>query len=274
MTLRPIEAIPLFEGFKVADKDNIGEPPTLLWLELTDLWVDDNYQRDLNRKSIDLIKDIVGDFRWDWFTPPTVCRSEGKYKVIDGQHSAVAAKTVGLKRIPCLLIAGSELEVQAAVFVAKNTNRRAMSQLDIYRANILAGNDIAATTDQLCRDIGVRIRVTSPHAKHKVGDCGSVGTIMAIIRAKGTGVAGSVLRTLVLAERAPITSVELQAVTRIITSSPGLSPTEFGKVIAGMGTRGLDHCLADAKKRRIKPTIVLMDTYLKRLKEAGIGLAA
>src|SRR4051812_39902397 len=71
----------------------------------TRLYVDDQYQRALSRKSHALIRKIVANWDWGRFKPPVVAEEEYGFDVIDGQHTAIAAAShPGITKIPVMII--------------------------------------------------------------------------------------------------------------------------------------------------------------------------
>lgn len=101
--------------------------PQFQWVAPTSLLVDEVYQRNLSRGSIELIRKIVA--RWDWnrFKPPVVAMTDEGLEVIDGQHTAIAAAThPEITEIPVMLAeaprdaGGDEAEIKIVdVYICK-----------------------------------------------------------------------------------------------------------------------------------------------------------
>src|SRR4051812_38737643 len=82
----------------------VDRKPMLQWVKPTELYVDETYQRDLSRKSLSLIKKLAKEFDWSHFKPPIVVQAGREQHIIDGQHTAIAAATVGVPTIPIFVV--------------------------------------------------------------------------------------------------------------------------------------------------------------------------
>lgn len=102
MSFRPIST----EGFKSAPVViDMGPAPKLEWIDISDLVVDDSYQRPIARAGKTNIARIVSNFRWCYFAAVVVSPIEGgKYAIVDGQHRVTAAAILGITSVPCQLI--------------------------------------------------------------------------------------------------------------------------------------------------------------------------
>lgn len=88
---------------------NYGPVPTLDWIELKKLKIDDSYQRDTqSRRSQINISKIVDSFSWDKFSPISVSENtDGTFNIIDGQHRVEAIRQLGdIDKVPCWVIPG------------------------------------------------------------------------------------------------------------------------------------------------------------------------
>lgn len=140
--------------------DKLGEPPTLDWLPLSVLIVDERYQRDATRKaSKAIINKICREFRWRAFQPPTVAPVEdGKFAIIDGQHRVAAArKHPKIKKVPCYIVDAPDLADQADGFVRVNADRRQVPGTVLHQARATAGDCDALQIDKVCAEVGVEI---------------------------------------------------------------------------------------------------------------------
>src|SRR5689334_15390291 len=105
--LRPIKPIPLI-GLELEDIPS--SPPDFDWADPQTLLVEAEYQRDLSRRSIELIRKIAGQFDWLHTKPPVCARGAGgRLCLVDGQHTAIAAASRGLKKIPIMIIDAPEV---------------------------------------------------------------------------------------------------------------------------------------------------------------------
>jgi hypothetical protein len=102
----------------------IGAPPTLEWIGVERLAIDESYQRATDSAaSRRLIHRIKTDWNWNYCQPIVVSRrSDGSLFVIDGQHRLTAAVARGdIPHLPCVVISGQDENGEASAFVALNT---------------------------------------------------------------------------------------------------------------------------------------------------------
>lgn len=149
------------------DRPDPGPAPELVWLAVTDLVVDETYQRPLLSRNIRAIRKIAGAFDWARFQPIQAAPlGDGRYAVVDGQHRAHAAALAGIARIPasvCVLTPGR----QAAAFAAVNTQRTNVTQLDLFRAALAAGDEWAILCARVVADAGCRLMTSNRSALNR-----------------------------------------------------------------------------------------------------------
>lgn len=136
----------------------VGDPPTLEWIALDRLTVDESYQRSVGSHRSRII--IAGMVRlWDWrlCQPLTVVRrDDGSLMIIDGQHRWTGAKARGdIAHLPCVVSRDIDAAGEADMFVALNTRRRQLSQGDIFRAALVSGNETAQIVAGLVDQAGL-----------------------------------------------------------------------------------------------------------------------
>lgn len=256
-TLRPVRPLALPPD-AIRAKD-FGDLPKRVFVNPTDLMVDDAYQRDLNRRSFKLIAKIVAGFKWSKLKTPTCISQGGKLHVIDGQHTAIAAATLGIKKMAVDLVTVASLEERSEAFVAHNRDRLAMTALDIYRAQLGGRQPDAVRIDRVCRDAGIRLKVISHMIEPKVGDCASIATIRDVIKRRGPGDAGKVLGVLIAAARAPLSTAEITAVDQLF--GDGFSVAELTRAAKEIGPAGVLRCQAKATTERISIRMALVEAY-------------
>lgn len=151
-----VEAI---TGLDIVPNRISSEPPTPLSVRPEECWVDRTYQRNLSRRSMKLIHDIVTNWDWTKFKPPVLTRDEaGRYLVIDGQHTLIAAAThPDIKKVPAMFTPLSETKNQAESFIGHNTARIPVQALDLYHARITAEEDLAVTANKVLNDYGIQV---------------------------------------------------------------------------------------------------------------------
>lgn len=136
-------------------------------------YVNEEYQRDLNMNRV---ADMVEDFKESLLNPLKVFEMEdGTVEVFDGQHTLELHKQLGRKKVPGIPYNGvlSEVENRAMQFVAANTCQKRLTPLQIFKAELRAGDHRAVTLDKIARSNGYRIGS---------GSIGAVGHVQRIYR--------------------------------------------------------------------------------------------
>ena len=160
--LRPIEVL-AGERFQKAP----GVAPEMAWLYLSDLVIDGDFQRPLERGNWTQIRKIAKGFDWAHFTPVVVAQiGDDRYSVIDGQHRCHAAMMVGVKSVPCI-IHQLTTQQQARAFSAINGQVTAVSAFHLYRAALASCEPWAVTAQKVVADAGCELMVYYASASHK-----------------------------------------------------------------------------------------------------------
>lgn len=260
-TIKPM----LFPDLKPASFD--GEKPSLKWIAPTDLMVDATYQRDLSERSIRLIRRMIENFSWNRLKPPIVVQvGAASFHIVDGQHTAIVAATLGIPQIPIFIVKAETIDERARAFVGHNSDRVMVSQFDIYRALLASGDPDATDVDNVCRRAGVRIRVISPSSAIAEGDTAAVGLVRALVKRRGVVLARKVLQCLVKAKRAPITGAEILAVERILCEErKDIDVEVLTAAIRVEGSEGLNKAHAKAKTDRTPWWREVANRWLRRI---------
>jgi len=203
---------------KQPDTDVNKRPrPELTWASPSALYVEENYQRDLSRSSIKLIKQIIDNWDWSKMKPPVVVDVDGKLCVIDGQHTATAAASLGLDSIPVMVVPGVVLKQRAKSFMAHNRDRLSVTRVQLHTAAVAAQDELAVVVEEACSKAGVTIRRSNTtSASFNVGDTTAVGVLYSLAARCGGERLRKVLKLLVLAKRAPLTATELRAASMVL----------------------------------------------------------
>lgn len=116
-----------------------GEPGTLMYVSKFDLQIDHAYQRQAkNVRVLKLAK------RWNWLACGVliVAQRGGFLYVVDGQHRLLAAlKRSDVLSLPCVIFQSSELREEAIAFRDANKERRPMTTLEQWNADIVAEDE-------------------------------------------------------------------------------------------------------------------------------------
>lgn len=214
----PVQPVPL-GGAQVAP---LGEAPRLDWIAISALRIDSAYQRSLSARSARMIRRIAAN--WDWAKVKALSVAEmpdGLFEVIDGQHTASAAASRGdITALPCLVSSRETLESRAEAFVGINRDRVAMTPLQIFWADVAAGNEDACDALAGVQQGGGRVlRAPAPLTRYEVGDVMSVQTIVDLAKRGGPAYVRRVVKIGVAAKLAPLREEFLRAITLLIWDS-------------------------------------------------------
>lgn len=248
-----------------------GNKPELLWAPPTSLLVDATYQRDLSERSMRLIRKVIDGFAWNRMKPPIVVRVDGGLHVVDGQHTAIAAATLGIPEIPVFVVEAETEDERARAFVGHNTDRVAVSAFDIFRALVASGDPGAVAVAAVCKAAKVRIRQISPSSHIEVGDTSAISTLRKMVKKRGHDDAVQVLEILVMAKRAPIGQAELLAADEMLCGEPRvrLDAVTLARVIRIDGDEGLAKAHARAKLEKKPAWEAVVSRWIKLYHEAA-----
>lgn len=236
---RAIEPMPLPDLVPNAD---IGAVPRIEWVAPESLHVEEAYQRDLSRRSVNLIATIVAEWNWVKFKPPVCVDTEdGRRVVIEGQHTAIAAAShTAISEIPVIISAGVSLSDRARAFVAHNRNRLAITGYQMHRAAVAAGDDVALAVEDGCRLAGVTLLAnTRPRGEWRSGETIAIKGLERVGREKGKAGVARVLRILVRARHQPITA-KMIATVYMLLYAPEWAVREDEKLADVLARRSAD----------------------------------
>jgi hypothetical protein len=204
--------------------------------------------------------------------PPMVVEVGAGLHCVDGQHTAIAAASIGIKEIPVFVVGANSLGERADSFVAHNKDRIVMQPLDIYRARIAAGDPEAVECANVCQRAGVRIRQIQPNGKILVGDTGAVGTVQRLVKRRGATRSIAIMQAFVTAGRGPITPAELDAAEALmVVVRPETTADQLARVIRAIGDRGVVEAKMKAMTEQKPQKHVLLAAYATMLdRQLGI----
>lgn len=145
---------------QVKPSDDLGDIPTFAWLPVDALVVDERYQRKITSDGIVAINKIVREFAWSKFQPLTVTGPDasGDYPVIDGQHRLEAARRHPLvTEVPCWVVQAPRISDQATTFVGVNRDRIRVTRVNIFWAELAAGDQTALWIKSICDRAGIKV---------------------------------------------------------------------------------------------------------------------
>lgn len=209
--LRPIAALQIPD---VDPAPPATEPPRFEPVAPTRLLVDETYQRNLSERSVTLIRRIVATWDWRAFKPPVVVDAgDGRFHVIDGQHTAIAAASRGMETIPVQIVEAGLQEDRAKAFVRHNRDRINVTPTQLHHALVAAGDEDALTIAQVLERAGVRLLKFPPGAgRYQPGDFMGVSTLRSLIGRRHAAGARRVLQVCAEAKLTPISAAVVRAV--------------------------------------------------------------
>jgi hypothetical protein len=221
-----------------------GEPtsqqPTIRWVEPNSLLVDEGYQRNLSKRSMSLIRQIVGNWDWRRFKPPIVAETELGLEVIDGQHTAIAAATHPfIAEVPVIVVKADERATRAGAFIGHNRDRISITSTQMYFAALTAGDEDAQTVQQVCERAEVVVLKHPPAAgEFSPGETMAVSAIARLIGRRGVIKAREVLEVVQKAELAPVSAAAIRATEELLFDAEftgQIQPGEITMTLAALG---------------------------------------
>ena len=253
-----------------------GADPEFRWVDPCDLLIDPVYQRELSRRSMDLIEKIVRNWDWSKFKPPVVASTDDGLEVIDGQHTAIAAAThEQIKLIPVMVVEASSLEDRARAFVGHNKDRITLSQIQIHYANVAAGDESAVTIQQVCERAGVKLLKYPPgNGEFKPGESLAIAALKALINRRYAMGARKVLSIIVQAKCAPVRSDHMKAVEALLYDQEyqgTITPDEITSVLLNLGVKAEVHAKLYAAQRNMPQWRALVYVISKEAERGRSG---
>lgn len=190
----------------------VGEVGRFSVIPVDRLRIDPTFQRAISGASEKNIRKICAGFDWRRFTPVIVAPAGEYFSVIDGQHRATAARSIGIEAVPCYIQTCTPEEA-AGAFAAVNGDVTPVSAVDVWFA-LLAARDPAALADKRVLD-AADVIVCRKKRDFAAGETKAINVIRRMIAKRGPELA--------------ITT--LQCVTQTGDGHPGLL---YGAVLNGI----------------------------------------
>lgn len=275
-TLRAIAAID-----RVGKCPDPGVAPEVVHLTLSQLVVNEDYQRGISKASLSRIRKMAKEWNWNSYKAVSVAKTDNPnlFEVVDGQHTAIAAATNGNVHIlPCLLMSADTLSEKAQGYVGINTHKVALTPANIYKAKVAAEDPVAVVVDAALNAVGCRVLDMPPtKGVYAPGDTMAVGTLMSIAQTRG----GDRLQTLLEMCRGsgccPISAKMLKALNLALPLEPkacAVAKPALVKIINGQGAARLE-MIANARTSaggRDYETLADMLAELAKLPGQRLGL--
>lgn len=214
-------------------KGAIGE---LKVLPISKLYVDEVYQRAVSVGSVKNIRRICAQFDWAKFLPVIVTHDDDAYSIVDGQHRSIAAASIGITHVPCYVLSCSAADA-AAAFAAINGNVTPIQPIDLWFAELAAGDQSAVALQRVLDAAGVR--VTRKKEGFLVGETRSVNVLRRALDFYGSAILTTILQCIVeTGDGNPgmIFGAMVNGIGRSIRTKPDLlsNPTKLFEVFDGL----------------------------------------
>ncbi|NGP18894.1 DUF6551 family protein [Devosia aurantiaca] len=242
-----------------------GELPVIDWLDKSLIDIDPAYQRGLDRPRV---AKILRGFEWASFGAIVVAPAgDGRYHCTDGQHRLEAAKQHPMVSVvPAIIVAVSGAKAEAANFIALNRDRKNISALDRYWAELAAEDEDALTISQVVNRAGVTIQRYAT-IDYKPGQTVAVSALRALVDTRGVIRARQVLEVLAKADLAPIKGEHIRACELLMTDDEfreDVEPEALTEAMAGDDEQmGID-AKAFAKTHRMPAARALASVWFRK----------
>lgn len=185
-TTRPI--IPITLPGKMTANTLVVDRPDVRMVRVEDMLVEGSYQRNLSSKSMTLIRQIVTGWDWLRFKPPIVADAgNGKFFVIDGQHTAIGAVShPQITALPCVVVDAASVDLRAMSFVSHNRDRIAMTEFEVFHGEVVAGVPESVALQRIISAAGARVpRYRPPQKSVKSGDVTAIRDAKSVLLQHG-----------------------------------------------------------------------------------------
>lgn len=158
----------------------------LQWVPLDLIRINERAQREFRESWAE---ELLAHFDIDKLQYPTVNHRDGRFYVIDGQHSIWAYKMwLGSwddQKIECVVHEGLSEEQEAELFLSLN-NKRTVNLYDRFRVAVAAGRIDECNIDSIVRAQGCKITSNTSQP----GAISAVGALQRIYREQGAEILG------------------------------------------------------------------------------------
>lgn len=215
--VRQVQALQTISA-SAEQRGKVGPPPSVRLVDPASLRIEGAYQRDLSKKSIKLLRKIVSGWDWAKFKPPICAERDHGLVIIDGQHTALGAATLGIAKLPVLVVSAGQIEARADSFVAHNRDRIAMSPFQIFHAMVVAGDPTANAVLRAAQATGAIIPRNMPaRGKSRPGHIIAIRDIQRCAEVDGIDTVERIFKIAVGAEAAPLGVTGTRALRVLLT---------------------------------------------------------
>lgn len=133
----------------------VDAPGHLMMISKHELLVDYDYQRESTESKI---KDIARNWSWVGCGAICVARRGPLFYVIEGQHRVGAAKRRSdINELPCIVFDLPSRKEEANGFLLANSNRKPVTAIGKYKAQIVSGDSTAIYVQNLLAHLGIDV---------------------------------------------------------------------------------------------------------------------
>lgn len=245
-----------------------GEVPAIDWVDKTMIDIDPAYQRGLDNARVDK---ILRGFEWASFGAIVVApAADGRYHCTDGQHRLEAAKRHPmLTVVPAIIVQVIGVKAEAANFIALNRDRKNITALDRYWAELAAEGDEAMTVDQVTKRAGVTIQ-RYPSLGYDCGQTIAIAAIRAVVDGRGAMRARAILQVLAQCELAPIKGEHVRAAELLMTDDEfrnEVDPEALSEAMRGRDEEFSIEAKAFAKTHRMSTAKALASVWFRKTRK-------
>lgn len=204
-TYRKIQ--PLLVNVNTLDHSAVQDfVPDIRMIDPSLLFVDEKYQRNVSKRSLKLVKKIIKEWSWSAFKPPIVTEYEdGNLYVLDGQHTSIAAATHPyINQIPVFVVKTFEEKERADAFIRHNVDRTQVTDIQLFKARLEAGEDDATSINMALQRAGVTLTQNVNQNRGQVGELSCLKTLEVVYNKRGLMRLRQILDICVAAKLSPI----------------------------------------------------------------------
>lgn len=218
-----------------------GEPPQAIVVRPNQIVVNEEYQRSLSKASLKQIQKMAHQFDWGKYKAINLAPTDtdGIYEAVDGQHTAIAAKTNGrVPFLPCLLSKSFTLKEKVEDFIGINTQRISLTPMAIFNAKVAAQDPDAIAVQCAMDRAGVTLLPVMPsHAAYNVGETLAVGSMLSVANKSSDARLSTILRIAVLAKAAPVSALLIKALDVAVPIE--CTPVDRDKIVSVLTRQGI-----------------------------------
>jgi hypothetical protein len=194
----------------------IAPPPRVAWVSVKALVIDESYQRHISAAGARLVRQLIQYWDWNRYKALSVAPTgDGKFEIVDGQHTAIAAISHGgIEMLPCLILDSASAKERAADFVGINTTRTNLTPYALFRAQLVALDPLALEAQAALDEVGANMieSVRAHQTEYAAGTLACPSAVLFIARKGGRAGLVRSLRACMAADLRPIPSTVLRMV--------------------------------------------------------------